>query len=167
MPLAKYGVWTPSAGVICFKCHGPQFNSGSYNVNSEIWRELQKEQPLKKGNAITFCDKCYSAIQLIESVAEEHNMVARLRETGIDATMVQTGGMCSAGEIPISSGYYLFTYSFDGDKTWWVVEYDEEGIPVNTVEHLNTHTADAMFESLVKLMNICEKKETEPPGSAS
>ena len=135
----KKGVWTPWAAVVCYDCHG---NENLPNPKTEEeWEKVTKPQELRYGNAVTFCDDCHTPIQVDESVAYEHNLVAALRECGIEAELSQTGGMCSAASIspsdelrgergPDDIGEILVTYSFDGDGAYWVGVYDNDFSPV-------------------------------------
>jgi hypothetical protein len=40
-------------------------------------------------------------------VAAEHNLLPALRAAGLDATMDQTGGMCSAANVTLADGAYV------------------------------------------------------------
>ena len=135
----KKGVWMPTAQVLCYKCHG---NENLPNPKTaEEWEKVTQPQELRYGNAVTFCDDCHTPIQVDESVAYEHNLVAALRECGIEAELSQTGGMCSAASIspsdelrgeggPDDVGQILVTYSFDGDGAYWVGVYDNDFGPI-------------------------------------
>ncbi|GED34873.1 hypothetical protein P9G84_31510 [Brevibacillus centrosporus] len=93
---ALEGIWTPHGRVICYKCHGTVFPNNSYIEGSDRWLRLTSPQKLKDDHGITYCDKCGDDVQVWDHLAKEHNLVKRLREHGIDASMWQTGGMCSA-----------------------------------------------------------------------
>ena len=142
MEKEKYlkGVWTPWAKLYCFTCHG---NENLPNPKTEEeWRKVTKPQELKYGNDVTFCDDCGVPIQVEESVAREHNLVAALRERGFDAELRQTGGMMSACGIepsdllkgakgPDDVGEILVTYNDGGDNLYWMGVYDNDFSPLD------------------------------------
>ena len=133
----KRGVWTPWAQVICYDCHGNE-NLPEPKTEEE-WARMTAPQPLIDGNAVTFCDDCHTDIQVYDSVAYEHNLVAALRERGFDAVMEQTGGMMSgcsitpseelrAGGDPDGIGEILITYEED---SYWMGVYDNDVCPAD------------------------------------
>lgn len=105
----KYGDWTPSGKVICINC------------------ESEALEPLEEGNRVTVCDRCGKQIQLNDQVAGEHELALELRGLGVDASMWQLGGMCSAVGINRIGGqeedYYLITYNMDGDGLYLLGYY--------------------------------------------
>ncbi|PAE24062.1 hypothetical protein [Bacillus sp. 7894-2] len=125
----EYGIWTPTAHVICHDCH-----EAKYNFTGK--RPLNKPEPaeLSEGCAVTYCDFCGKDIQLDDEVAGEHNAVKALQERGIPAVMAQTGGMNSAVEIELKP----CSESEDDDfsewlmikaegNTWWLMWNKEDG----------------------------------------
>lgn len=131
----KRGVWTPWAQVLCYDCHG---NENLPNPKTdEEWARMVAPQPLADGNAVTFCDGCGADVQVYDSVAYEHNLVAALRDRGFDAVMAQTGGMMSGCSItpseelrkngdPEGIGEILITYNDSGDDQYWMGVYDND-----------------------------------------
>lgn len=154
---AKSGIWTPWARVVCYECHGPTFKNRDYDpetgswhdrtLTEEQWEQVRTELEVDEGKRITSCDKCGQKIQVDDSIAAEHNMASRLKEAGIDASMAQTGGMCSACEINVADddGWYYATYNFDGDEKWWICQYDKEGALRNYDDNFTSISDDEAF----------------------
>ena len=152
----KRGVWTPWAQVLCYDCHG---NENLPNPKTEEeWAHMVAPQPLADGNAVTFCDGCHTDVQVYDSVAYEHNLVAALRDCGFDAAMEQTGGMMSGCSItpseelqgekgPDDIGEILITYNDSGDNLYWMGVYDNDACTVD-VEwgNLSFRTQDEVLE---------------------
>ena len=166
---ATYGVWTPWAQILCYKCHGNEFpvtfqnDEGKYvsemrkKYNEVDWANKLLKHSIASGNKVTFCDRCECDVQLDESIAEEHNMVKALRALNMNAHMSQTGGMNSACElfkktdevIDVETEYHPFyyvTYNFDGDNKYWISGYDkndewieDETFGFDTFEEMLTH----------------------------
>lgn len=137
----------PTADILCLECHGPEFPQKSY-VPDE-WKHLLEPMPLKEGFGVTFCDKCRTDIQIDESASAEHNLVDHLQKLGVEATMAQTGGMNSGGEITCQDGgWYLF---FFRENRWSLVRFDAEGETVG-------ESFNALF-SKEFIDHILEKKE--------
>lgn len=136
----KLGVWTPWAQVLCYECHG---NENLPNPKTdEEWARMTAPQPLFDGNAVTFCDGCHADVQVYDSVAYEHNLVAALRDRGFDAVMAQTGGNQSGCSItpsedlqkngePDGIGEILVTYNDSGDNLYWMGVYDNDVSPAD------------------------------------
>lgn len=138
---AKEGLWTPWAQVICRECHTKNTSAEQKGAVSQEEREkAARPIELKEGNAVTFCDDCGDPVQVDEEVAVEHNLVRTLRERGIEATMDQTGGMCSACGVALSEeakndpgikdprdrpDYMLITYDDGGDGLYWMGTYTQ------------------------------------------
>lgn len=142
-PVARPGIWTPTARVICFECHGPVFPRKTYRVGADEWLAVTTPKRLEEDNDITKCDTCECDIQLEEGIAQEHNLVLKLREVGIDAHMEQTGGMCSAACIEKKDGgYYYVTAGVDSDYQFVMGEYDNEG------EWMEDSANERQFEEL-------------------
>lgn len=155
MTEAKEGVWTPHGIVTCVICHGPEFPHKTFEVDSEEWEYFKHPSELREGKAVTLCHYCKDEIQVYETVAREHNMVLRLQQAGVDATMAQTGGMNSAGEIPATyDSYYLFTWDFVGNDKWWLVLYDSEGEDLGEKYWLSTELDDILFEHIITLKDV-------------
>jgi hypothetical protein len=161
---AKPGIWMPSAAVVCYECHGPVFPRRGYDpttgeffdkrLDDEEFERLTSPSELKENNSLTNCDWCGDTIQIGDSIAAEHNMTRRLIEFGIDASMAQTGGMNSACEIAVDEDrYYLATYNWDGDKKWYLCEYDDEGSAVN-YEGFVASDDDVLFQHIIGLDNV-------------
>jgi hypothetical protein len=128
------GIWTPWAQILCFDCHGNKAMQTTLNP------ERFKEQPLdpKMDSAIAVCDKCGKDVWMDYKIAWEQKLVATLRDRGHkNAAMDQTGGMCSAVNLPLDSDedgghkYVMITELEDpnrphGDPTFIVGFYHEE-----------------------------------------
>lgn len=176
MNKAKQGIWMPTARVLCYECHGPifprykkvdgEYKSVEESILATDWLTFTSEQPLGPQEALTYCDSCGQTIKLYDSVAMEHELAKKLRDTGIDACMEQTGGMNSAccvlrqheGEIPegCTEPYYYVTYSFDGDNKFWLGAYDmhndwDDQSPVNDVSF---DRLDDVFEYVKNLPDV-------------
>jgi hypothetical protein len=164
---AVRGIWTPSANVLCFGCHGNTFNRGMGNKLVVDDTEMQKYNTagsLEKGYGITKCDRCGCDVQLDDSVASEHNIMFRLREAGLAAEMYQTGSMSSACGISTESGgYYLITFNWDGDGHFVVGEYDAEGCFVDNPNYFVTQSMDDLVEHVVQRLTNAKRitKEQE------
>lgn len=168
----KKGVWMPTAQLLCYECHGNE--NLPYPKTEEEWRRITQPQELKYGNDVTFCDDCGTSIQVEESVAREHNLVAALRQRGFSAEMAQTGGMCSAASIepsealkgakgPDDVGEILVTYNDGGDGLYWMGAYDNDFSP------LDPEWANVSFKSQDEVISyICKHQEKfaklEEPG---
>lgn len=94
----EYGIWTPTAMVICYDCHEEKFDwSGKRAIITK-----HEAEPVQEHNGVTHCDYCGKDIQVYDEIAGEHNLVKRLNEAGVEqAIMDQTGGMNSACTIPL------------------------------------------------------------------
>ena len=134
--MVKMGVWTPWAQCLCFECHTNERLPKP--KSEEEWRRITQPQELRRINAVTFCDRCGTDIQVNKSVAYEHNLAAALKERGFAAEMAQTGGMHSAACLLVSDQEYgeggpdkpcdiYITYDFDGDGKYWLSVNDDEG----------------------------------------
>lgn len=114
------GLWTPTALVLCYKCHGPNFGSRGKMPRPEFYRMCR---PLPKKPAegeMTTCQKCRAPIYVRFDVARLHNLVldARrlLREQDAPVVrMEQTGGMCAAVEADLRGGQRLAAYELEED----------------------------------------------------
>lgn len=138
---AKVGIWTPWAKVICEDCHTKNVEAKRQDaIEQDDRTNASRPIELREGNAITFCDDCGDPIQVRKDVAYEHNLVQVLQERGIEATMDQTGGMCSACGVALSEAakndpsikdprdmpdYMLITYDDMGDGLYWMGTYTE------------------------------------------
>lgn len=179
MTTAKKGIWTPWALVVCYECHGPKFPrtrataNGLENYDHELlaseWIEATTPKEIMEDYDVTFCDQCGQAIQTYRSVANEHNMVKKLREAGKHAEMWQTGGMCSGVGIirkfdrlldeGEESPHYLATYDFDGDGLWLFGKYDENGEWIEDSEDAPViKTFDEAFKYIMSFDDVAEYK---------
>lgn len=133
-----YGIWTPSAQVLCYDCHGRKFVGVDFNPESEKFEnrilseedfnKAKEEVELEGGNEITQCVKCGAFIQLEQATAKENNLSLKLKSKGVNAYMSQTGGMNSAVEIRKEDGGFVWvTYGLCDDGEWYLGSYDEEG----------------------------------------
>lgn len=142
----RLGLWTPTAEVLCYKCHGNIFHNTKNNqetdkfddtvlTNSEL-EKMDTPIPLEEGKDITVCNKCGKSIQVYSEVANENNLMYEISKHNINSYLVQTGGGNSALEIPLKNGDYAWvTYDLSDDNNWMVCLYDKEG------EYLNKHFA--------------------------
>jgi hypothetical protein len=121
---ARPGIWTPWAEVLCVICHGTKFPSGELSVDK--LNEMMTPTYIEKDCGMTSCGKCGVAIQLDDQIAEEHNIVIRLKELGFDANMEQTGGMNSAASVYLDNGK---TYDPEGDlqNPWIYITWNMDG----------------------------------------
>lgn len=147
--MAKQGIWTPWAMILCYGCHGFDFpriekvDDGSYKqvthtISEFEQKRVMKDLPLEDGQAITKCDKCGCEVRLARSIAVEHNLALRLREFGVDSYMAQTGGMNSACSVarkwpePVSDEVadpeYLIMYDLDGDGKFSISRFDPDTV---------------------------------------
>lgn len=112
--LAFPGVWSPSARVTCYDCHGPTFNRGFGDVRlieGGAWVELTSKQPIREDEALTRCDNCNALIFARDDVAYANNVLRFFcgdddtihgasdphhLNSDIGGGLQQTGGMCSA-----------------------------------------------------------------------
>lgn len=110
MDKAVQGIWTPWADVICYECHGPDFSSApngrKLDKESEEWKKLTKPE-YAPAESITHCDKCNKLVSVVEEIAAEHNFVSSIKSLGYEASMAQTGGMNSAGIIPLKDDKFI------------------------------------------------------------
>lgn len=107
------GIWTPSAAVLCYACHGAQ---GPVSVLDVC--EHRQTVSAGEGEGVTLCDRCSQPVVINAPVAAEHNLASMLRAAGFDASMDQTGGMCSAVEVTLSADRsMLLVQREDGDTT--------------------------------------------------
>ena len=122
------GIWTPWAEVLCLDCHGTKV--ADKPMKPQVVDELKEIRTGKPGDdhGLTHCDRCGKLIAVREEVANEHNLVMCLRENGINAKMVQTGGMCSGCEISLKDNGYLLATNGDvkGDD-FLLARYTKDG----------------------------------------
>jgi hypothetical protein len=113
------GIWTPWAQILCFECHGDRA------LQTTLDPERFKEQPLddKMDSAIAVCDECGKDVWMVYKIAWEQKIVAALKEKGHKAVMEQTGGMCSA------AGMYLTSDEDGGQKYVWITESEDTDRP--------------------------------------
>lgn len=137
------GIWTPFARVLCPKCHG--------NLNEEHCNPME----LEEGNEITTCNKCGKEIQTYNSVANENNLVNRLKELGINAYMCQNGGMNSACEIAKkdNKGFYWITFGSIEDE-YLIGSYDNEGDYLGEGTDFYCYKVEEMIEHVLSLKDI-------------
>lgn len=141
----RTSVWTPYGMVLCYKCHGPEFNRGFgeqriLTVEEMAWHEEQRE--VFDGQHMTTCNKCNRAIQAYDEVAEENNLAEAIKRRGIRAHLTQTGGMNSACEVPIKfegeldehqeRPYYMLKWTYEPreqelDEYFSISKFDENG----------------------------------------
>lgn len=151
----KPGVFMPTARILCLECHGPNFPRKQFDPSSEEWERQITPQPMEEHHEMTFCDQCGEDIQMEESIAREHNLVKALKDRGYAAYMEQTGGMNDAGSVETTDGgYYMFTYNFNGDDGWWLIRYDEDGDPVDSVDQYSTYSDVAILEHILRQKDI-------------
>lgn len=157
------GIWTPSAEVLCYDCHGRKFVGVDFNPESGIFEnrilseedfnKAKEEVKLKEGNEMTQCVKCGAFIQLEKSTAKENNLALKLQSKGVNAYMSQTGGMNSAVEIRKEDrGFVWITYDICDDEEWYLGSYDEEGEYDDN--HYSTTKEDDMINHIVNLKGL-------------
>lgn len=158
--LVLSGIWTPSARVICYKCHGKVFPNAKYNkttkktedliLTEEQFQKACTPQPLEENYEITVCEQCGKEIQVFYDIAYENNFCNRLRENNINAYMYQTGGMNSAIWIRTKDeGYALIVYDITGDEDWLMDFYDKDDEYIDKT--YITKTEDEMLDYILKL----------------
>jgi hypothetical protein len=159
------GIWTPWAQILCFECHGDKA------MQTKLNPERFKEQPLddEMDSAIAVCDKCGKSIWMDYKVAWEQKVVLALREKGFEkAGMDQTGGMCSAANVPLTSDedgghkYVLITESEDpdqphGDPTFMVGYYHERNPYGDDVEGEYGDDVPLAFDDTIALVERIAK----------
>jgi len=123
---------------MCCACHAVTFPHRKLSA-LEMDR-LSKPIQLQKGNAITQCDTCNVSIQVHVSLAREHNLVKRLRESGIDAEMVWSAGSESICSVNRREGHYFVTYKFDCDQYYRIGAYDRDGAMEEEMEEKEVTT---------------------------
>jgi hypothetical protein len=143
------GVWTPWAQVICLNCHGR--GEGYTRLRDEAWARRDEEITTPgDGCALTTCDQCGRDISVDATVATEHELAKRFKAMDLNASMQQTGGMCSAAAIWLGNNnddYLLFTHGDCGSR-WNVGFYStalEEGEMIGGWDGI----ADADLNALV------------------
>ena len=129
---AEKGIWMPTAEVLCHECHGKFVKT---NISEEL-KVLSEEKlhgyqspvSICDNYALTECDKCSKIVQVPGEVAMENNLVKKIISLGITSYMVQTGGGCSACEVPKpDGGFYWITFGDIEETNWLVGSYDSEG----------------------------------------
>lgn len=147
------GVWTPKATILCLPCHGPEFPFGTHEP--EKWAEMVKRQELNENMDITYCDRCGRSLQLYTTIATENNFVFTLKShKRIKAKMAQTGGMNSAAEIETVDGWYYATFDFDGDKSWWLQRYNEDGEDMGEEYRFVTKDVVELIDHIESLIHV-------------
>lgn len=136
-----FGIWTPTANILCYECHGKNFKNCSYNketgkfedkiLSDEEFKKANTPGSIKENYAVTKCNKCSKDIQLYEEVAKENNLRMKLVDLGLDAYMWQTGGMNSAVGVHLPNENEL-AIVFDNESDisysqWLVEEIDKDG----------------------------------------
>ena len=102
------GIWTPHGAILCVVCHKKLFG-GSWGFGSETLIDEERFGPFPlpdddcNNTDIAVCDECGKDVWMVYKIAWEQKIVAALKEKGIDATMDQTGGMCSAASVYLQS----------------------------------------------------------------
>ena len=127
----RQGIWTPSASVLCFECHGPKLHGrpGTLKVETPTF------DAIPEGAGATKCEECDCDIVTDDKVAAEHNLVLALRDRGFtNASMMQTGGMCSGLMLPFGDGSMWWAmYGNDEEPDlpadrFWLMVSDEDGL---------------------------------------
>jgi len=104
-----YGVWTPWAEVLCFKCHGPKDKRTGEDVSAYFKANLRGSH-----DGPGFCTRCGEKIWVDETVAH----LTRLRKV-LGGDMNQTGGMCSALSIANAADtHYAVVTTESGDDVF-------------------------------------------------
>lgn len=155
--VARQGVWTPWAAVLCCDCHdkAPQAD----------FRMGTVERLPEAGEALTFCDDCESECIVSAPVARLHNLIPALRDAGLDADMEQTGGMCWALAVESSPEgrlgaprTFAFVTNLDGPVivTGWAsreewIRLSEEGANVDfsSAELSESATDDDVMKAII------------------
>lgn len=152
------GIWTPSARVLCYDCCGYQ---SSMRTSEEEFNSRKGMYPLKEENEVTFCDSCGKEIQLFDEVALEHNLVKNLKEKGIDASMYQSGGMCSACWIDLKDGGHILAKGSENEgfyKGYFCERYDNEGDYMGEEYSFFCETEKEMINYIDSLEEVCRIK---------
>jgi hypothetical protein len=96
--MAVRGIFCPTAAVLCYRCHGPQFRGT--HVPPADWPALLEQVPCPDGENESVCDKCHQPVWVRDDVAALHALTRDPRLSG--ATLRQTGGMCVAVHVPLT-----------------------------------------------------------------
>ena len=152
------GIWTPSARVLCYDCCGYQ---SAMRTSEEEFNNRKGMYPLKEENEVTFCDSCGKEIQLFDEVALEHNLVKNLKEKGIDASMYQSGGMCSTCWIELKDGGHILAKGSKNEgfyKGYFCERYDNEGDYMGEEYSFFCETEKEMINYIDSLEELCRIK---------
>ena len=152
------GIWTPSARVLCYDCCGYQ---SAMRTSEEEFNNRKGMYPLKEENEVTFCDSCGKEIQLFDEVALEHNLVKNLKEKGIDASMYQSGGMCSACWIELKDGGHILAKGSENEgfyKGYFCERYDNEGDYMGEEYTFFCENEKEMINYIDSLEEVCRIK---------
>jgi len=96
------GLFTPTGAIVCPTCH-----NASDCVTKRGNVEPLAVEPGPDDHPGT-CDLCASVVLLPSDLSLEQAVVRDLQYWGADASMAQTGGMCSAAELPLPDGSTLY-----------------------------------------------------------
>ena len=156
------GLWTPFAQILCWPCHGYDVRQcGQTKVYSP---DLPQLQPREIGDyeAVAVCDKCGTKIWLDEDVAREQEAVLALRKAGYEASMQQTGGMCSAAGVLFKDGRYVF---ITAEERYYASCYDDEEAAYGC-DRDDAAPAEGAFETLDELVTQVRAWEASEELSA-
>ena len=82
------GRWTPHAEILCLTCSGDSVD-GALKPDRGPWNYLGE------------CDECGAFVRLYEHLAREQACKSELQRHSLNASMSQTGGMCSAVHVDL------------------------------------------------------------------
>jgi hypothetical protein len=162
----REGIWTPWASVLCLNCHGR--GEGYTRIVDAAWARKDVDlDAAPEGEGLTVCDTCGITIAVSETVAVEHELVLRLKKLGVNASMAQTGGMCSATEVDLSedgNDHLLLTDSEETDncgEQWYVGYYpyaqDENTSGFGLNDGLPNDAVEAFVRDIVTRYNAGER----------
>ena len=115
-------IWTPWSQLLCFPCHGRTPKGGRQwreDMTDEVWATYSAPQPLtvaqeRETTLATECSECSAPIWADRTVGPCQIAVSKLQALGyVNASLWQTGGMCSAAGLTWGDRYFMLT-ALDG-----------------------------------------------------
>jgi hypothetical protein len=138
------GIWTPWAQVLCRDCHN----------QSHDRQFVEEELALDDGCvAWTKCQKCGQPIIVRDDVAWCANMVESARARGVEAQLMQTGGMCCSVEFP----HPFFEFCIwscpdeEGSGKWFTALMDSDG---EEIEQGEDDDLESLLRRVEKMQQI-------------
>lgn len=111
--MTRRGVWTQNAEILCDEC--------AKHVGHGV-------KMMMDGSAVAYCEHCHAPILCDEDIQQEQELQYLIRQVGFcDSYMAQTGGMCHALEVEVSTTHqvYLFSITSHRDDDWYIEIYEQ------------------------------------------